>query len=224
MGNCSNKSAGGPAGGSADGLGQFLAEFAADNEGQLVASELQGTTECWDLAMAAVEHAQKAGYGDIDWDPDNSYQWGPNTVDLADAQTGDIVQWSSYQEQHEGYSRYTAYHHTSIVAEDYDGEVFKNWGQNPHPVELAEYHPDSCTGGSFIIYRLSASGDGNGDSGNKDDGDDDGNSGNDGYTYYDSSNGPYYWKACDGYDPWKDGYYWYPADGTPDDAQWYSYN
>lgn len=231
MGNNNSGGGGGAAGGgSGDGLGEFLAEFAAGQEGQHVASEMQGTTECWDLAMAAIEHAEAAGYSDIDWDPQNPYEWGHNVVDLQDAQTGDIVQWSNYNEKvtkpdGSWTTAMTGYHHTSIVAEPYDGETFKCWGQNPDPVTLTEYHPDSSTGGTFTIYRLACSGESphsDDDESDADHSDDDDNSG---WEYYtgNTSFGPYYWKAADGYDPYKDGYYWYNEGETPADAQWYSY-
>jgi len=219
---------GGPAGGGGGGsdLGQFIADFAAENEGQKVASEMQGTTECWDLAMAAIEHAKAAGYEGIDWNPDSSYEWGPNVVDYQSCEPGDIVQWTSYSEKttSEDGSSWSSLsagfpNHTSIVAEPYDsasGE-FRCWGQNPDPVHFVAYHPDSSTGGSFIVYRLYASG----GSGN----DDEQNGGDDEYQYYDPPNGnaPYYWKAAPGYDPHTDGYYYYYYDGgSEDDAQWYA--
>ena len=102
-------------------------------------------------------------------------EWGSTTADVADAEPGDIVPWTtSYSEKvtqkvtHADGSRNTRTlprsagfsNHASIVAYAYDGEVFKCWGQNPRPVTLNEYHPDSCTGDSFIIYRLEASGGG----------------------------------------------------------------
>eukprot|EP00746_Dinoflagellata_sp_MGD_P166279 gnl/MRDRNA2_/MRDRNA2_96052_c0_seq1.p1 gnl/MRDRNA2_/MRDRNA2_96052_c0~~gnl/MRDRNA2_/MRDRNA2_96052_c0_seq1.p1 ORF type:complete len:244 (-),score=44.14 gnl/MRDRNA2_/MRDRNA2_96052_c0_seq1:46-777(-) len=235
-GDVKTKSRGISLGGGGSGLGAFLAGFAADNEGEHVASELQGTTECWDLAMAAIEHAQAAGYEGIDWQPESSYEWGPNVVDVSEAQPGDIVQWTSYTEQvtHDDgswESRSAGFpNHTSIVAEAYDGEVLKCWGQNPDPVTLNEYHPDSCTGGSFIIYRLECAGGGTDDvsTHDEDDGhhdDDDGD-----WEYCDSGKYPYYWKAAEGYDPYHDGYYWYWEDpgnsgiGSPDTAEWHSYN
>jgi len=143
-------------------LGAFLAEFAASQEGQHCYSELQKTCECWDLAMAAVEHAEAAGFEGIDYEPENPYQWGEHTVELEDAMPGDIVQWTSYTENvtHDDGSYETKMagfpNHTSVVAEAYDAEtgVLACWGQNPDPVEHNEYHPASSTGGSYIIYRL----------------------------------------------------------------------
>jgi len=48
--------------------------------------------------------------------------------------------------------------------------------------------------------------------------------GDDGYQLCTTGNSPYYWKACDGYDPYHDGYYFYYDGDSADDAQWYSYN
>jgi hypothetical protein len=218
-------------------LGQFLADFAASNEGSKVSSEQQpGSTQCWDLAMAAVEHAQADSWPDLKAPVDlcsDPYSWSDNIVDVSDAQAGDIVQWVSWNENHNGYTRMTGPHHTSIVAEPYDGETLKCWGQNPSPVTLNEYHPADSTGGSMTIFRLDGGSgaphsDADSDQSDADNSDaDNSDADTDGYQVCGTGRSAYYWKAAEGYDPYTDGYYWYwpPSSSltpnSPDQAEWY---
>jgi len=123
-------------------------------------------TQCWDLAMGALEAARDAGFN-VPQQP-SSYVWSKKALSAQDAQAGDIAQFVSWYQSgkkvtHAGGgwsmsgSLSTGPRHTAVVVGDFDGECFTTYDQNPSPVHESKYCPNRKTGGSVIIYRLSAS-------------------------------------------------------------------
>jgi hypothetical protein len=145
--------------------GDYMSNWVQSQDGKYVSSEAQpGSTECWDLAEAAIEHARKAGYS-IPKQP-SSYQWSSQTVSYTNAQPGDIMQFASYSEKvtnSDGSwsSKSTGTHHTAVVTRAFDSSScgIRVEEQNPKPAHSSIYHPCDKyrTGGTVVVYRLAAS-------------------------------------------------------------------
>lgn len=122
-------------------------------------------TQCWDLAMAAIEAARNAGFTVVK--PGN-YVWSNKVVPTSQAKAGDVAQFVSWAQKGKKIvhadgswnikgSCWTGPRHTAVVVKDYDGECFTTYDQNPSPVHETQYCPGRRTGGSVIIYRLGSS-------------------------------------------------------------------
>lgn len=146
-------------------LGEYMSSWVRTQEGKLVESDASNhrQTECWDLAMAAIEHARSAGF--VVPNSPSSYVWSSQTVSYQDAELGDILQFASYSEKYTSggstSTKYTASRHTAVVTKAFDSSTcgIQVEEQNPNPVHQSVYHPCSQyrTGGSVIVYRLGAS-------------------------------------------------------------------
>jgi len=145
-------------------LGDYMSSWVKSQEGKRVGSDAthHKQTECWDLAMAAIEHAEKKGFS-IPRGP-SSYVWSSETVSYKHAQPGDIVQFASWKEKVTypggGWStRSTGTHHTAVVTAAWDSKTcgLQVEEQNPDPVHQGVYHPcdEEHISGSLVIYSLS---------------------------------------------------------------------
>jgi len=140
-------------------LGKYIANFAKRNRGRKVPSRRQGTTSCWDLAYAALEHAKSAGLKPRM--PTASYVWSSKTVPISQAQPGDIAQFKGWSEKITfpgGWRTKSAgYPHTAVVTSCYKRGALTTYEQNPSPVKKGVYHPSKRSWGSVTIYRMSSS-------------------------------------------------------------------
>jgi hypothetical protein len=135
---------------------------------------------------------------------DCEYSQGPDGAD-----PGDIVLAKEYDGRGNHFMEVASFDGTTITTQN-------SWaGQMQAQVPDDDTFEEALGTYKIIITDVA--------SGGQADTSDNGDSGD--WIYYDgnTSYGPYYYKAEPGYDAWKDGYYWYPADGSPDDAQWYAY-
>jgi len=147
-------------------LGDYMSSWVKSQQGKRVGSDAthHRQTECWDLAMAAIEHAKAKGFS-IPRGP-SSYVWSSETVSYKHAQPGDIVQFVSWKEKvtHPDGSwstHSTGSHHTAVVTSAWNSKTcgLQVEEQNPSPVHQGEYHPCSAEhiSGSMVVYRLSTS-------------------------------------------------------------------
>jgi len=138
-----------------------MSSWVKSQEGKHVGSDATDhkQTECWDLAMAAIEHARAKGFS-VPRGP-STYEWSSQTVSYKDAQPGDIVQFVSWKEKTGHSSRSTGSHHTAVVTLAWNSQTcgLQTEGQNPSPVHQAVYHPCSPyhISGSMVVYRLGGS-------------------------------------------------------------------
>lgn len=150
-----------PAPGGSDGeagsAGQFIAAWTKKQFGKLVPSEMQGSTQCWDLAMRALEEAAKAGFRveHTGLKSGQSYKWSATTVHWEDAQPGDIMQFRGWRQKY----RWAGNPHTAIVIEAPKGDkcVITAYDQNPDPVHESPYDTCAKISGEVTIYRVGKS-------------------------------------------------------------------
>lgn len=154
-GSSSSSSSSGSGACKASKLGEYISNFVKGKTGRKVYSDQQGTASCWDLAKAAMEQAAKHGYNPVQ--PPDSYVWSTKTVDVTDAQPGDIAQFKGWQENVDGYSMSAWNPHTAVVTECYKDGVLTVHQQNPSAVAEGKYHPGKEQSGSVTIYRLQSS-------------------------------------------------------------------
>jgi len=134
----------------------YIANFVKGKAGSKVYSDKQGSAQCWDLAWAAMEQAEKHGYHPEFYQKTSgwkdSYVWSSVSVPIEEAQPGDVAQFGDggWKEP----MRYTWDPHTAVVTECYSDGTLTTHDQNPSPVHEAKYHPHEKTSGSVTIYRL----------------------------------------------------------------------
>lgn len=147
-------------------LGKFIADWAKAQVGRKIGSDATShrQTECWDLAMAAIEKAKAEGFSIAN--PPGSYKWSTQTVNYKKAQPGDIAQFKYWSEKITypggGWStRSTGPVHTAVVTKAFDSGTcgIETYDQNPSPVSKSVYHPCFKNSGSasLIFYRLTHS-------------------------------------------------------------------
>lgn len=145
---------GGGGGCRASKLGRFVANFAKSKTGTKVYSKMQRTATCFDLALAAIEHAESAGLNPLFYQKatgwKDAYAWSTKVVPVTSAQPGDIAQFKGWKE---GYK--IAWNpHTAVVTDCYKNGVLETHEQNPNPVQKGDYHPGQQSSGEVTIYRL----------------------------------------------------------------------
>jgi hypothetical protein len=240
----------GPGGGSMDGIEDTGLASEAPEDGDILnsASDFPATLDYVNLIRArhnadplafddeAADHAKSCVQAGMD-SGNMTHCYGLNNDGIDDGQCiswGTVGYWDmkigvdKWMEEESEYSaEFTACHYTQIIWKASTG-VGIAMGQSGGSYYICmNFTPPGNQYNQYADNVDADTGDSGGyNPGNNDDNDatGDGDGDNDGYTFCDSSNGPYYWKACDGYDAYKDGYYWYPQDQTPADAQWYSYS
>eukprot|EP00746_Dinoflagellata_sp_MGD_P098670 gnl/MRDRNA2_/MRDRNA2_399168_c0_seq1.p1 gnl/MRDRNA2_/MRDRNA2_399168_c0~~gnl/MRDRNA2_/MRDRNA2_399168_c0_seq1.p1 ORF type:complete len:246 (+),score=35.37 gnl/MRDRNA2_/MRDRNA2_399168_c0_seq1:173-910(+) len=148
-------------------LQQYIVQWTKGQLGKRVTSAAtkRRQTQCWDLAMAAIEAARNAGFTVVK--PGN-YVWSNTAVKPQEAQAGDVAQFVSWAQKGKKITHadgswsisgscWTGPRHTAVVVKSFDGECFTTYDQNPSPVHETKYCPNRQTGGSVIIYRLGSS-------------------------------------------------------------------
>jgi|Transcript_82613 hypothetical protein len=140
--------------------------------------------------------------------------WG--TVGYWDMKVG-IDKWMEEESQYSG--EFTASHYTQIVWKSSTGIGLAMGEKDGSYYIAANFSP---AGNQWHQYDDNVEADQGCAQDASDDDASDNETGDDGYQL--SGNGSYYWKAAEGYDAYKDGYYWYPKGDSADNAQWYSYN
>jgi len=136
-------------------VGQFIADWVKTKKGVKVPSKLQGTTQCWDLGMRAIEKAKDAGYpvDHAGLKTGKPLVWSKTVVKWEDAQPGDIMQFRGWKQKYV----FAGNPHTAVVVEgptDAKRCKITTYDQNPHPVKKSVYNRCVKTSGAVTIYRL----------------------------------------------------------------------
>jgi hypothetical protein len=152
-------------------LGQSIANFVKSKEGHKVGYSRRRvgkktTTQCWDLAAAAIDHANNNGFQVDRWCTNGcgNYAWSAEVVPVSQAMPGDIVQFiGKYTEGNMWCASGGV--HTAVVTEcgqtALDLVVME---QNPKPVHKNTYQPskgksasahvDGFSHPGVYVYRL----------------------------------------------------------------------
>eukprot|EP00747_Dinoflagellata_sp_TGD_P153948 gnl/TRDRNA2_/TRDRNA2_177451_c0_seq2.p1 gnl/TRDRNA2_/TRDRNA2_177451_c0~~gnl/TRDRNA2_/TRDRNA2_177451_c0_seq2.p1 ORF type:complete len:350 (+),score=62.20 gnl/TRDRNA2_/TRDRNA2_177451_c0_seq2:109-1158(+) len=143
-------------------LGKTMADFVKSHHGKKVAYSrrrvgVKTDTQCWDLASAAIDHAQKKGFKINRWgfSGASSYVWSPTVVPVSQALPGDIVQFEGKYTEGNMWCA-SGGHHTAVVTDcGANALELHTMDQNPRPVHTTLYHPaKGHTSGYVRVYRI----------------------------------------------------------------------
>jgi len=145
-------------------LGQAIADFVKGHDGKKVAYSRRRvgrktTTQCWDLAAAAIDHVNNNGYKVDRWCKDcGNYVWSDTVVPVSQALPGDIVQFvGKYTEGNKWCASGGV--HTSVVTECGQNALeLVVMEQNPKPVHKNTYEPSKGTSAHAHVTGYTHSG------------------------------------------------------------------